>query len=209
MIILMMKKSANEVTNAKIEMLTVPMACAMKLIFSPESGRILGAQAVGTEGIDKRIDILATAIQAGWTVYDLEELELCYSPQFGSAKDPVNMAGFIAAGVLRGDQPICHAESLVPSDADNTSETAPTSFLLDVRTPNEYASGSIAGAVNIPVDELRERLHEIPKDRPIVAFCKVGMRGYLATCILAHHGYEVRNLSGGYTTYSHVAASSG
>jgi NADPH-dependent 2,4-dienoyl-CoA reductase/sulfur reductase-like enzyme/rhodanese-related sulfurtransferase len=179
---------------------------SLKLIFSPESGTILGAQAVGSHGVDKRMDILATAIQAGFTVYDLEEAELCYAPQFGSAKDPVNMAGFVAAGVLRGDQPICHAASVVSTATAGECHTGPNHYLLDVRTPSEYADGSIEGAVNIPLDELRNRLEEIPKDRPIVAFCKVGMRGYLATRILLHEGYTVMNLSGGYTTYGHVVA---
>ncbi len=167
----------------------------LKLLFEPENGRILGAQAVGRAGVDKRIDVLAMAIQAGLTVFDLEEAELAYAPQFGSAKDPVNMAGFVAAGLLRGDHPQVHADAL-----DHQAADAP--FLLDVRTVEEFQSGHIPGAVNIPIDDLRQRLDELPRNRRIVAYCKVGMRGYLATRILLHEGYDAVNLSGGYTTYT-------
>lgn len=169
----------------------------LKVLFDPEDGRVLGAQGIGGSGVDKRIDVIATAIQAGMTVYDLEETELCYAPQYGSAKDPVNMAGFVAAGVLRGDQPIVHASQLEELDAT----------ILDVRTPREHALGSIPGAINIPVDALRERLDEIPRDRPVVAYCKVGMRGYLATRVLMQHGLDARNLSGGFTTFQAWALS--
>ncbi len=169
----------------------------LKLLFSPDDGRVLGAQGVGGAGVDKRVDVLATAIQAGMTVFDLEELELCYAPQFGSAKDPVNMLGFVAAGVLRGDHPIVHAEKLDPS-SDHPA------YLLDVRTDREYAAGHLPGAINIPVDELRQRLGELPRDKPIIAYCKVGMRGYLATRILLQHQFEAANLSGGYTTWRMV-----
>lgn len=167
----------------------------LKLLFDPDSGRILGAQAVGGAGVDKRIDVLAVAIQAGMTVYDLEEMELAYAPQFGSAKDPVNMAGFVAAGLIRGDHPQIDIAALLalPSDA--------RPFLLDVRSPQEFAKGSIPGAVNIPVDDLRSRLHEIPKDRQIAAYCQVGQRGYLATRILRQAGMNASNISGGYRTY--------
>jgi NADPH-dependent 2,4-dienoyl-CoA reductase/sulfur reductase-like enzyme/rhodanese-related sulfurtransferase len=168
---------------------------ALKLLFDPETGRILGAQAVGGAGVDKRIDVLAVAIQAGMTVYDLEEMELCYAPQYGSAKDPVNMAGFVAAGVLRGTHPQVDYASI----KDTSDNTKP--FLLDVRTPDEFRNGHIPGAVNIPIDELRDRLTELPTDRAIVAYCQVGMRGYLATRILMQKGFEVANLSGGYKTY--------
>lgn len=164
----------------------------LKLLFTPQNGKILGAEVVGRSGVDKRIDVLAVAIQAGMTVFDLEEMELAYAPQYGSAKDPVNMAGFVAAGVLRGDQPITHVQDL----AGGTSH-----FLVDVRSPGEFAAGHIDGATNIPLEELRNRLDEIPQDKPTIAYCKVGQRGYLATCILAQNGREVRNLSGGYTTY--------
>ena len=164
----------------------------------PEQGEILGAQAVGGAGVDKRIDVIATAIQAGMSVYDLEEIELCYAPQYGSAKDPINMAGFIASGVLRGDQPIVHAEDLLASPDRVT--------ILDVRTPKENEAGAVPGAINISVDELRERLDEVPNDQPVIVYCMVGMRGYLASRILMENGYEVRNLSGGYKTYAAVVA---
>lgn len=168
-------------------------AMALKVLFDPQTGKLLGAQAVGGAGVDKRIDVLAIAIQAGMTVFDLEEMELCYAPQFGSAKDPVNMAGFVASGLLRGEHPQIDWET-VAANADDY-------FLLDVRTPQEYAAGHIANAVNISVDDLRSRLSDIPRDRPVVAYCQVGQRGYLATRILVQTGFHVSNLSGGYTTY--------
>jgi NADPH-dependent 2,4-dienoyl-CoA reductase/sulfur reductase-like enzyme/rhodanese-related sulfurtransferase len=168
---------------------------ALKLLFAPDTGRILGAQAVGGNGVDKRIDVLAVAIQAGMTIYDLEEMELAYFPQFGSAKDPVNMAGFVAAGLLRGDHP--------QTDMAAILETPPEErpFLLDVRTPTEFAAGHIPNAVNIPVDELRSRLSELPRDRQITAYCQVGQRGYLATRILLQAGFKAANVGGGYKTY--------
>jgi NADPH-dependent 2,4-dienoyl-CoA reductase/sulfur reductase-like enzyme/rhodanese-related sulfurtransferase len=168
-------------------------AMALKVLFDPQTGKLLGAQAVGGAGVDKRIDVLAVAIQAGMTVFDLEEMELCYAPQFGSAKDPVNMAGFVAAGLLRGEHPQIDWET-VAAKADGY-------FLVDVRTPQEYAAGHIPNAVNIPVDDLRSRLSEIPRDRLVVAYCQVGQRGYVATRILMQTGFNVSNLSGGYTTY--------
>jgi len=171
-------------------------AMTLKLLFEPESGRVLGAQGVGGAGVDKRIDVLATAIQARMTVFDLEQLELCYAPQYGSAKDPVNMLGFVAAGLLQGTHPqVDVAELLALPEADRP-------FLLDVRLPDEFAAGCIPGAVNIPVDELRSRLSELPRDRPLAAYCKVGQRGYVATRILLQHGFDVRNISGGYWTYA-------
>jgi rhodanese-related sulfurtransferase len=168
----------------------------LKLLFDPTTGRLLGAQAVGGPGVDKRIDVLATAIQAGMTVFDLEEMELAYAPQFGAAKDPINMAGFIAAGVVRGDCPITHADRLPLAQAEGV-------FLLDVRTPQEFARGHIPGAVNIPVDDLRDRLSELDASKPVVAYCQVGQRGYLATRILNQSAHRATNLSGGYTTYCH------
>ena len=167
----------------------------LKLLFDPRTGKLLGAQAVGGAGVDKRIDVLAVAIQAGMTVYDLEEMELCYAPQFGSAKDPINMAGFVAGGLLRGDHPQVDLEDVLRAD----SAAAP--FLLDVRTPQEFGRGHIPGAVNIPVDDLRARLGEIPRDRRIAAYCQVGQRGYLATRILLQAGFSVANVGGGYKTY--------
>jgi rhodanese-related sulfurtransferase len=168
---------------------------SMKVLFDPESGRILGAQVVGGHGVDRRIDILAVAIQAGMSVFDLEEMELAYAPQFGSAKDPVNMAGFVAAGWLRKDHPQTTVES-VTSQAGGTGP-----FLLDVRGADEFAAGHIPGAVNIPIDSLRERLDELPRDRAIAAYCQVGQRGYLATRILLQRGFQAANIAGGYATY--------
>ncbi len=170
-------------------------AMTLKLLFESPGGRILGAQAVGGAGVDKRIDVLAVAIQAGMTVFDLEEMELAYSPQYGSAKDPVNMAGFVAAGMLRGDQSQLDMATVV------STPTAERSFLLDVRTPKEFAAGHIPGAVNIPVDELRSRLAELPGDQPIAIYCQVGQRGYVATRILRQRGIAAVNLGGGYKTY--------
>lgn len=170
-------------------------AMVLKLLFDPETGKILGAQGVGGEGVDKRIDILAVALQAEMTVFDLEEMELAYSPQFGSAKDPVNMAGFVAANLLRGEHPQIDLPTLeaIPS--------AEQPFLLDVRTPDEFAAGHLPEATNISIDALRGRLDEVPREREVVAYCQVGQRGYLATRILQQAGYQVRNLSGGYKTY--------
>jgi NADPH-dependent 2,4-dienoyl-CoA reductase/sulfur reductase-like enzyme/rhodanese-related sulfurtransferase len=167
----------------------------LKLLFEPETGRVLGAQAVGGAGVDKRIDVLAVAIQAGMTVFDLEEMELAYAPQFGSAKDPINMAGFVASGVLRGD----HPQTDVPTALGASSGQRP--FLLDVRTRPEFAEGHIPEAVNIPLDELRSRLGELPHDREIAAYCQAGQRGYLATRILAQAGLRAVNVGGGYKTY--------
>ena len=174
-------------------------AMTIKLLFDPETGRVLGAQAVGGAGADKRIDVLAMAIQAGMTVFNLEESELAYSPQYGSAKDPINMAGFVAAGLLRGDHPQVDVE-IVLNDA---TEQRP--FLVDVRTPQEFSRGHIPGAVNIPLDELRSRLEELPKGKKIAAYCQVGQRGYLATRILLQAGFPAVNIGGGYKTYQLLA----
>jgi NADPH-dependent 2,4-dienoyl-CoA reductase/sulfur reductase-like enzyme/rhodanese-related sulfurtransferase len=164
------------------------MPITIKLIFHKSDGRILGAQAVGPEGIDKRMDVIAMAIQMQATVFDLEEAELCYSPQFGSAKDPVNLAGMIAGNVLRGDLEILHSEDLEGRD----------SFLLDVREPLEFKADHIPGAVNISLNELRPRMSELPRDREICTYCLVGQRSYYAARALAQHGFRVRNLSGGF-----------
>ncbi len=166
----------------------------LKVLFREEDGRVLGAQAVGGAGVDKRIDVLAMAIQAKMTVFDLEEAELCYAPPFGSAKDPVNMAGFVAANLLQGVHPQQLAEKyLAPAEHEE--------IIVDVRTPKEFDEGHIAGAVNIPVDELRKRLSELDPKRPVTVYCQVGQRGYIATRILLQHGYRVANISGGYKTY--------
>jgi len=169
------------------------MPLSMKVLFDPQSGKVLGAQAVGSDGVDKRIDVFAVAIRAGLTVFDLEELELSYAPPYGSAKDPVNFAGFVAANALRGDVKLCHAEDAI--------SPAPHQKLLDVRTSGEFAAGTIPGAKNIPVDELRDRLGELSKDKEYLVFCRVGLRGYLACRILTQNGFSCRNLTGGYITY--------
>ena len=154
-------------------------------------GRILGAQAVGLEGVEKRIDVIATAIQFNGTVHDLAEAELCYAPQFGAAKDPVNLAGMLAENVLNGDMPVADWSELSRTDA----------LLLDVREPEEFAGGHIPNAINLPLSQLRSRHAELPKDRDIWICCGVGQRAYYATRFLAQRGYRSRNLSGGYTTY--------
>ena len=165
----------------------------IKLLFDPHHGGLLGAQAAGRDGVDKRIDVLATALKAGMTVHDLEELELAYAPPYGSAKDPVNFAGFIAANVLDGRMGVFHMEEAASPKASQ--------LLVDVRTPSEFAEGSIPGAVNIPVDDLRKRLGELPRDKEILVYCRVGLRGYLADRILGQAGYKARNLSGGWLTW--------
>jgi NADPH-dependent 2,4-dienoyl-CoA reductase/sulfur reductase-like enzyme/rhodanese-related sulfurtransferase len=163
----------------------------LKLLFSVPEGRILGAQAVGFEGVEKRIDVIATAIQFQGTVHDLAEAELCYAPQFGAAKDPVNLAGMLAENVLNGDMPL--AEWL---DVGRTE-----ALVVDVREPVEFAAGHIPGAVNLPLPQMRRRHGELPRDREIWLCCGVGQRAYYATRFLAHQGYRPRNLSGGYVTY--------
>ncbi len=166
----------------------------LKLIFRTLDGLILGAQAVGLAGVDKRIDVIAMAIQKGATVYDIEEAELCYAPQYGSAKDPVNFAGMIAANHLRGDDPIIHWQTPQLTGYD----------LLDVRDPDEFAAGHAPGAKNIPLNSLRASLGELPKDRPLAVYCAVGGRAHNAVRLLRQHGYNAANLSGGYTTLLHV-----
>jgi NADPH-dependent 2,4-dienoyl-CoA reductase/sulfur reductase-like enzyme/peroxiredoxin family protein/rhodanese-related sulfurtransferase/TusA-related sulfurtransferase len=173
---------------------------SLKLIYDAENGKILGAQAIGSDGVDKRIDVLATAIRAGMTVRDLAELELAYAPPYGSAKDPINYAGFVATNVLDGKAKLCHAE-----DAINPGENQ---VLLDVRTLAEAEVGTISGAINIPVDELRSRLDKLPKNKELLVFCQVGLRGYIACRILTQNGFNCRNLSGGYKTYK-ASVSSG
>lgn len=158
---------------------------AIKMIFRKSDGRLLGAQAVGQDGVDKRIDALAMAIQLGGTIYDLEESELCYAPQFGSAKSPVNFAGMVAADVLRGDMPLAHWNG------------ANSAFLLDVRQPEELTVEFVPGAVNIPLPTLRQRLDELPRDREIHVICQSGQRAYYAARILVQNGFNARLLSGG------------
>jgi len=163
----------------------------MKLIFSTEDGKILGAQAVGQEGVEKRIDVIAMAIQKGATVFDLEEAELCYAPQFGAAKDPVNVAGMIAANALRGDAPVAHWTD-VPS---------PLAYVLDVREPQEFALGHVEGARNIPLQLLRGKMSELPRDKEILVYCAVGQRSYYASRALRLNGFLAKNISGGIRTY--------
>ncbi len=160
---------------------------ALKVLFRKSDGRLLGAQALGEDGpaVDKRISALAMALQMGATVYDLEEAELCYAPQFGSAKDAVNFAGMVAADVLRGDMPLAHWNA------------ASGAFLLDVREPIELAVESVPGAVNIPLGQLRSRLGELPRDREILVICRSAQRAYNATRILVQKGLKARNISGG------------
>ena len=168
---------------------------AMKVLFRKSDGRLLGAQAIGEDGVDKRISTLALAIQMGATVYDLEEAELCYAPPFGSAKDPVNFAGMVAADILRGDMPISHWDS------------AGGAFVLDVREKVELAVEQVPDAVNIPLGELRSRLEELPRDREILTVCRSGQRAYYAARILVQNGFDARVVSGG--MLSHAMLSQG
>lgn len=170
----------------------------LKLLYSPEDGRLLGAQAVGKQGVDKRIDVLAMAIQKGATVFDLEEAELCYSPPYGSAKDPVNQAGFVAGNILRGDVDTVFWEDLV----ERRRRGEPLPMILDVRPPAMATDASVPDGVNIPIGELRARLDELPRDREIWVHCGIGQASYFATRMLRQNGFEnVRNLSGGIRSY--------
>lgn len=175
----------------------VPLS--IKILFAPENGKLLGAQIVGFNGVDKRIEMLAQVIQRGGTVHDLAELEHAYAPPYSSAKDPVNMAGFVAENILNKKSRIIQWRELAELPADT--------IRIDVRTHDEYKLGTIPGFINIPIDELREHLDELPKEKPIVVTCAVGLRGYLAYRILVQNGFKhVRNLSGGYKTWSVATA---
>ena len=167
---------------------------SMKMLFG-DDGRILGAQAVGAKGVEKRIDVLAVVIRLGGTVYDLEQLELCYAPPYSSAKDPVNMLGYTAVNILNGDMPVFYAEEVSSLDPQ-------TATLLDVSTPDEILMGTIPGFRSIPLDTLRENLNRLDPEKPVYVTCRVGLRGYLATRILLQNGFRAYNLSGGYRTYS-------
>ncbi len=168
---------------------------SIKALFEPDSGKLLGAQVVGGAGVDKTIDAFSIAMRAGMTVFDLEKLELSYAPPFSNAKTPVNIAGYVAANMLRGDVDMYYWDEVEAIDKDN-------SVLLDVRTPFEHKMmGTIDGSINVPVDYLRQRLDEIPKDKDIYVFCEIGLRAYVASRILIQKGYNVKNLSGGYKTY--------
>jgi NADPH-dependent 2,4-dienoyl-CoA reductase/sulfur reductase-like enzyme/rhodanese-related sulfurtransferase len=170
-----------------------PMAAQLhiKLLFSRPEGRILGAQVVGGEGAEKRIDVISMAIQKGGTVFDLEEAELSYAPQYGSARDAANLCGMAAANMLRGDMPLAAWEKLEDTEA----------LILDVREPFEFAMGHIEGAANIPLGDLRGRLSELPRDREIWVNCGTGLRSYFAVRVLLQNGFSACNLSGGYLTY--------
>ncbi|MCG6200113.1 FAD-dependent oxidoreductase [Psychromonas antarctica] len=167
---------------------------SFKLLFDPQTGKILGAQAAGKDGVDKRIDIMAVAQRAGMTVEQLQHLELTYAPPYGSAKDVINQAAFVACNIIKGDAMPIHYDEI-----DNLSDQQ---ILLDVRNPDELQNeGYIAGAINIPVDELRQRMGELPKDKEIVIYCQVGLRGNVAYRQLVNNGYTAYNLIGGYRTY--------
>lgn len=167
---------------------------SLKLLFNDE-GTILGAQAIGYEGVDKRIDVIATTIRLCGTVYDLAELELTYAPPFSSAKDPVNMAGFVAENILTGKEDVITAHDYLNYDSND-------SILLDVRSEIEYNNGHIEGSINIPVDNLRKRLSELDKNKEIIEYCQVGLRGHVASRILSQNGFKVKNMTGGYKSFS-------
>lgn len=169
------------------EMMTI------KLLFSPSNGTVLGAQIVGGKGVDKRIDVIATAIKGCLSVFDLEELELAYAPPYSSAKDPVNIAGFVAANILKGDMETVYPEDLKALDPE-------TDVLIDLRTPVEIKMfGALPGSINIPVDDLRQHLNRLDKTKTYILYCAVGLRGYIAYRILSQHGFKAKNLSGGFT----------
>ncbi|MDD4422822.1 MAG: DsrE/DsrF/DrsH-like family protein, partial [Eubacteriales bacterium] len=171
---------------------------SIKTIFEKDTGKILGAQIVGYDGTDKRCDVIATAIRGGMTAYDLAKLELCYAPPYGSAKDPVNMAGFVIENILSGRIRNFHWHDVekLPRDGSVT--------LLDTRTPIEYQNSHIDGFINIPLDSLRERLSEIDRKKDVYVTCQIGLRGYIATRILIQNGYNAYNLSGGYRLYNSI-----
>ena len=165
----------------------------IKVLFRKSDGLLLGAQVLGEDGVPKRIDSFAMAIQMGCTIYDLEECELSYAPPYGSAKDPVNFAGMVAVDILHGDMPIVHWENIG------------NGFILDVRNPPELAVESVPGAVNIPLPQLRARLGELPRDVEINVLCRSAQRAYYATRILLQNGFKARNISGGMLSRSHRA----
>lgn len=170
----------------------------MKVVFEKETYRLLGAQIVGYEGVDKRIDVLATSIRAGMKATDLKELDLAYAPPYSSAKDPVNMAGFMIENIASGQLKQFHLEDIndLPLDGSVT--------LLDARTEGEFSRGHVTGFINIPVDQLRENLNKLPKDKPVYVMCQSGLRSYIACCILKGEGYDAYNFSGGYRFYDAV-----
>lgn len=169
----------------------------LKIVFERATGRLLGGQFVGAEGADKRCDVLAVAIRAGLTAMDLADLELCYAPPYNSAKDPLNMAGFAIENIVTGKVKNFHWEQVPALDGEAVT-------LLDVRTDNEYAQGSVPGFVHIPLHELRERIGELPKEKPVYVHCFSGLRSYVACRILTGHGYDCYNISGGYRMYGEI-----
>lgn len=172
----------------------------LKLTFDPHDGKLFGAQCVGYDGVDKRIDEIAMVLKKGGSVYDLMQTEHCYAPPFSAAKDPVAIAGYVAGNIINGSMPAVTWRDLQAADRKST-------FILDVRTAAEFSFGAVDGAVNIPLDDLRDRLAEVPKDRPVFVYCAVGLRGYLAVRILLGNGFKnVWNVSGGYSTYATATA---
>jgi len=168
----------------------------LKLLFSVPDGHVLGAQAIGTEGVEKRVDVIATTIQFGGTVHDLAEAELCYAPQYGAAKDPVNVAGMIAENTLAGDMLVADWEKIYATDA----------LIVDVREPDEFSAGHVPRAINLPLSKLRTRFKELAQDKELWICCAAGQRAYFAARFLTQAGYRARNLSGGYTTYKALRA---
>lgn len=175
---------------------------ALKVLFAPDTGRLLGAQAVGRDGVDKRIDVLATALKGGMTVHDLAELELAYAPPYGSAKDPVNLAGMAAQNVLAGDVQLAQWHEIAQLDPAKT-------VLLDVRRAEERQKGAFPGSIHIPLDELRARAGELPRDREIIVHCQSGQRSYYACRLLSQRGFKVRNLTGSWRTWKMAAEATG
>lgn len=170
----------------------------LKILFSPRDGKLFGAQIVGYEGVDKRIDTIANTLKQGGTVCDLADIEHAYAPPYSSAKNPVNIAGFVAENILNGLVRIVHWYDMNDTDSDKD-------FIVDVRTAHEVRQGTIPGSVHIPIDDLRDRLDDVPRDKRVIVLCAAGLRGYLAARILMQHGYEnVVNLSGGFITYEHA-----
>eukprot|EP00188_Purpureofilum_apyrenoidigerum_P006054 Plantae.Rhodophyta-Purpureofilum_apyrenoidigerum.ctg8695.p1 GENE.Plantae.Rhodophyta-Purpureofilum_apyrenoidigerum.ctg8695~~Plantae.Rhodophyta-Purpureofilum_apyrenoidigerum.ctg8695.p1 ORF type:complete len:574 (+),score=107.26 Plantae.Rhodophyta-Purpureofilum_apyrenoidigerum.ctg8695:93-1814(+) len=172
----------------------------LKLLFDPKDGRVLGAQGAGEAGVEKRIDVLSTVIQGNMTVYDLEEIELCYAPQYGAAKDPLNMIGFVASNFLRGDMKLTHWDRRLEANGGNVDADA-LPLLIDVREPREFELECVPNSKNIPLSQLRDRIDEFDNTAPVDVFCRVGIRGYLASRVLAMKGIDARNVSGGLLTY--------
>ena len=172
-------------------------ACANKINFNKESGKIYGAQALGRDGVDKRIDVIATAMKANLTVIDLPDLELSYAPPYSAAKDPVNMVGYAASNIVDG-----FVDTVQWHEIDHIVKNG--GYLIDVREPNELKQGMIKDSINIPLDELRDRLDEVPMDKEIYITCQLGMRGYVAARMLMEKGYKVKNLDGGLKLYGTV-----